>query len=187
MSLILIKSYSLNRKLLCILKWIPLIIIVLFVWLHLRLNYHESNSDQTVNSNKLFNNINKYNKSHTSDESVNRIKETINEINAKQKVLNEEIYGPLKHNDIVIIVQVHNRVNYLSALIKSLEQTKYINDVLLVFSHDVYDNQINSIVNSIKFCKVSQTLFAFNNYMNRFINQSFIYRLSKFSIRFHCN
>jgi hypothetical protein len=160
MSLKLITSYSLNRKLLYILKWIPLIIIVLFVWLHLKLNYNESNSDQTLNSNKL---INYLNKSHTSDESVNRIKETINEINENQKVLNEEIYGPLKQNDIVIIVQVHNRVNYLSALIKSLEQTKHINEVLLVFSHDIYDNQINSIVNSIKFCKVSQTLFSFNS------------------------
>jgi len=158
MSLKLIKSYSLNRKLIYILKWIPLIIIVLFVWLQLRLNYRESNSDQTLNSNQLFNHLNK---SYISDESVNQIKETINEINEKQKVLNEEIYGPLKQNDIVIIVQVHNRVNYLSALIKSFEKTKYINEVLIVFSHDIYDNQINSIVNSIKFCKVSHTLFAF--------------------------
>jgi alpha-1,6-mannosyl-glycoprotein beta-1,2-N-acetylglucosaminyltransferase len=89
------------------------------------------------------------------------MKKTINEINEKQKVLNYEIYGPLKEKDIVIIVQVHNRVQYLSALIKSLEQTKHINEVLIVFSHDIYDDQINSIVNSIKFCKVSYSLFAF--------------------------
>jgi hypothetical protein len=160
MRLILITSYSLNGKLIYILKWISLIIIVLLVWLYLRHNY--SNSDQTLNFNKLFNYSNKW---HIFRESlpisVNQIKQTINEINEKQKVLNYEIYGPLKEKDIVIIVQVHNRVQYLLALIKSLEQTKHINEVLIVFSHDIYDNQINSIVNSIKFCKVSHTLFAF--------------------------
>jgi ribosomal protein S28E/S33 len=144
MSLTLITSYSLNRKIIYILKWISLII-VLLVWLHLRHNYS--------------------NKWHFSRESfpmsVNQMKKTINEINEKQKVLNYEIYGPLKEKDIVIIVQVHNRVQYLSALIKSLEQTKHINEVLIVFSHDIYDYQINSIVNSIKFCKVSHSLFAF--------------------------
>jgi alpha-1,6-mannosyl-glycoprotein beta-1,2-N-acetylglucosaminyltransferase len=132
-------------KLIYILKWISLIIIVLLVWLHLRLNYS--------------------NKSHISRESlpisVNQMKQIINDMNEKQKVLNYEIYGPLKEKDIVIIVQVHNRVQYLLALIKSLEQTKHINEVLIVFSHDIYDNQINSIINSIKFCKVSHTLFAF--------------------------
>jgi ribosomal protein S28E/S33 len=145
MSLTLITSYSLNRKIIYILKWIPLVIIVLLVWLYLRHNYS--------------------NKWHISRESlpisVNQMKKTINEINEKQKVLNYEIYGPLKEKDIVIIVQVHNRVQYLSALIKSLEQTKHINEVLIVFSHDIYDYQINSIVNSIKFCKVSHSLFAF--------------------------
>ncbi len=145
MSLTLITSYSLNRKIIYILKWIPLVIIVLLVWLYLRHNYS--------------------NKWHISRESfpisVNQMKKTINEINEKQKVLNYEIYGPLKEKDIVIIVQVHNRVQYLSALIKSLEQTKHINEVLIVFSHDIYDDQINSIVNSIKFCKVSYSLFAF--------------------------
>ncbi len=160
MRLILITSYSLNGKLIYILKWISLIIIVLLVWLYLRHNY--SNSDQTLNFNKLFNYSNKW---HIFRESlpisVNQMKQTINEINEKQKVLNYEIYGPLKEKDIVIIVQVHNRVQYLLALIKSLEQTKHINEVLIVFSHDIYDNQINSIVNSIKFCKVSHTLFAF--------------------------
>jgi ribosomal protein S28E/S33 len=145
MSITLITSYSLNRKIIYILKWIPLVIIVLLVWLYLRHNYS--------------------NKWHISRESlpisVNQMKKTINEINEKQKVLNYEIYGPLKEKDIVIIVQVHNRVQYLSALIKSLEQTKHINEVLIVFSHDIYDDQINSIVNSIKFCKVSHSLFAF--------------------------
>ncbi len=145
MKLTSITSYSLNMKLIYILKWISLIIIVLLVWLHLRLNYS--------------------NKSHISRESlpisVNQMKQIINDMNEKQKVLNYEIYGPLKEKDIVIIVQVHNRVQYLLALIKSLEQTKHINEVLIVFSHDIYDNQINSIINSIKFCKVSHTLFAF--------------------------
>lgn len=55
---------------------------------------------------------------------------------------------------MVILVQVHSRVSYLNELIKSLQKTNYIEQTLVIFSHDFYDEQINKLVDSIDFCAV---------------------------------
>ena len=54
----------------------------------------------------------------------------------------------------VILVQVHSRLNYLKELIESLRQTKYIEQTLVIFSHDLYDPQMNELIGSIDFCAV---------------------------------
>jgi hypothetical protein len=58
-------------------------------------------------------------------------------------------------NFLIILVQVHSRLNYLKELIESLRQTKYIEETLVVFSHDVYDVEMNKVIESIDFCAVS--------------------------------
>jgi hypothetical protein len=57
-------------------------------------------------------------------------------------------------NFLVILVQVHSRLNYLKELIESLRQTKYIEESLVVFSHDIYDTEMNKLIESIDFCAV---------------------------------
>ncbi len=47
---------------------------------------------------------------------------------------------------LVIVIQVHNRVSYLKELIESLRNTKHIEDALVIFSHDVYANEINDLI-----------------------------------------
>ena len=42
--------------------------------------------------------------------------------------------------------QVHNRVIYLRQLVASLKLARGIQDTLLVFSHDVWDPEINALV-----------------------------------------
>ena len=42
--------------------------------------------------------------------------------------------------------QVHNREAYLRQLISSLSAARHIENTLLVFSHDVWDEEINTLV-----------------------------------------
>ena len=56
---------------------------------------------------------------------------------------------------LVIVIQVHSRLNYLEALIDSLRNTKYIEQALVVFSHDLYIPSMNDLIQRIDFCAVS--------------------------------
>ena len=42
--------------------------------------------------------------------------------------------------------QVHNRVTYLRQLVTSLGLARGIQDTLLVFSHDVWEPEINELI-----------------------------------------
>ncbi|XP_018322845.1 alpha-1,6-mannosyl-glycoprotein 2-beta-N-acetylglucosaminyltransferase-like [Agrilus planipennis] len=76
------------------------------------------------------------------------------------------------HNNysIVIIIQVHDRVQYLNNLIDSLSKVLSISTALLVLSHDVVQEDINNIVRNITFCKVIQIFFPYSiqNYPDKF-------------------
>ncbi|RWS18292.1 alpha-1:6-mannosyl-glycoprotein 2-beta-N-acetylglucosaminyltransferase-like protein, partial [Leptotrombidium deliense] len=69
----------------------------------------------------------------------------INELNRKQKILNENVFGPLKPEDTIIAIQVHDRIDYLTLAISALQQVRGIERTLLIFSHDVFDSEINRI------------------------------------------
>ena len=47
---------------------------------------------------------------------------------------------------VFYLVQVHNREGYLRQLVNSLSAARHIENTLLVFSHDVWDEQINTLV-----------------------------------------
>ncbi|CAL8311882.1 unnamed protein product [Lota lota] len=63
---------------------------------------------------------------------------------------------------LVLVVQVHNRPEYLRLLIKSLESAAEVHGFLVIFSHDYFTEEINSIVQGITFCKVIQIYFPFS-------------------------
>lgn len=90
------------------------------------------------------------------------IKAGIRRYNDEQRVLNEDIFGPLQPDALVVVVQVHTRIVYLRHLIVSLAQAKDIDQVLLVFSHDVYDPEVNELVQAVDFCKVMQIFYPFS-------------------------
>lgn len=90
------------------------------------------------------------------------LRRIVKQANEDQTIRNAEIFGPLETDEAVIIVQVHNRVQYLYALIESLRKTQRINHTLLVFSHDFYDPNINALVNEIDFCKVLQIFYPYS-------------------------
>ena len=92
------------------------------------------------------------------------LSEDIKRTNNEEKLINQEIFGPvnLDKTPTIIVVQVHDRINHLRYLIKSLSIAKGINETLLIFSHDVWDEEINDLVKSIKFAKVLQIYYPFS-------------------------
>lgn len=63
---------------------------------------------------------------------------------------------------LVLVVQVHNRPEYLRLLIRSLQKAAEVHGFLLIFSHDYFSQEINTIVQEITFCKVLQIYFPFS-------------------------
>lgn len=92
-------------------------------------------------------------------EQIQEIREQIQLRSGNETVLNEELFGPVQPDTIVIAVQVHNRLEYLRHLIVSLAQARDIDSVLLIFSHDNFDEDINQLVTTIDFCKVMQIFY----------------------------
>ncbi|XP_046386479.1 alpha-1,6-mannosyl-glycoprotein 2-beta-N-acetylglucosaminyltransferase isoform X1 [Ischnura elegans] len=90
---------------------------------------------------------------------VSEILRRVEKHNELQLVLNEEAFGPVLNDTLIIVVQVHTRIAYLRHLIVSLAQARGIEKALLVFSHDYYDEGINALVRSVDFCKVMQVFY----------------------------
>lgn len=92
--------------------------------------------------------------------SLSQLTESIYAANLKQRVLNADKYPeePL----LVLVVQVHDRADYLKLLIKSLEISQQASNFLLIFSHDFFSEEIEAIVQEITFCKVLQIYFPFS-------------------------
>ena len=65
-------------------------------------------------------------------------------------------------NLLVILIQVHSRLNYLKELVSSLNETKHINETLVIFSHDLIDEKINDFIKTIDFCAVLQIYYPYS-------------------------
>ncbi|XP_024935688.1 alpha-1,6-mannosyl-glycoprotein 2-beta-N-acetylglucosaminyltransferase isoform X2 [Cephus cinctus] len=94
-----------------------------------------------------------------SEQEILDIRRQIQRVNEEQRVFNEEAFGPLASDAPVIVVQVHARLSYLRHLIVSLAQARGIEQALLVFSHDVWNPDINYLVQSVDFCRVMQIFY----------------------------
>jgi alpha-1,6-mannosyl-glycoprotein beta-1,2-N-acetylglucosaminyltransferase len=77
---------------------------------------------------------------------MSEIRRSIERYNEYQTIINEEVFGPLMNDSIILVVQVHKRISYLRHLIVSLAQAGDISQTLLIFSHDFYDEEINELV-----------------------------------------
>ena len=91
--------------------------------------------------------------------------EHIQKINNEEEIKNQEIFGPINNNknSTIIVIQVHDRIHYLRHLINSLNTSIGISQSLIIFSHDVWDEEINQLVESIDFTKVLQIFYPFSN------------------------
>ena len=77
-----------------------------------------------------------------------RILERIDMINTEQSVKNEDIFGAVDNNNTlaVIVVQVHDRLQYLRQLIISFSQVGF-SLIMLDQNIDLLDN-INTVMNN---------------------------------------
>ena len=109
---------------------------------------------------------------------IDRVKETKLEAikqhiafrNRVQIVYNIKKFGlTLGNRSTVMVVQVHNRTLYLRYMIDSLRNVDGIQKTLVIFSHDVYSDEINQIISNITFCPVLQIFFPHSQqlYPNR--------------------
>ena len=57
---------------------------------------------------------------------------------------------------------MHNRISYLRKLLQSLSQAAWIDRALLVFSHNIYSEELNEIIQSIPFAAVMQIHFPYS-------------------------
>lgn len=114
---------------------------------------------------------------------IEKLKKEINSINEKLTIKNENYLKTFKSNNnnilnhnasdkqLIILVQVHNRIIYLKELINSLSKVKFINETLLIFSHDYYDKNINNLIGTINFTAVS--FFGYWSSSRTFLNSLF--------------
>lgn len=90
---------------------------------------------------------------------LSAIKEIIWDVNRHQKILNLDRFDlQASESTVVIVIQVHNRPEYLRHLVRSLSRASEIEQTLLIFSHDYYSDELNDIVGSIDFAPVSDRL-----------------------------
>lgn len=145
---------------------------LLFIWFQ----YSEKSSRPVLNERKISHiddlsvkTINSPNKSQTLEEKIKQLndEQSINNFYFIRQILkNEEIESSKLLNQtnmkypyptpkfMVILIQVHSRLNYLKELINSLRETRNINETLVIFSHDIFDQDINKLIESIDFCAV---------------------------------
>ena len=84
-----------------------------------------------------------------------QLRDVVKSLNAEQLIYNRDKLVALKGDYVVIVVQVHKRVEYFKELLDSLQRAKGIERALLVISHDYYTDEMNALIRMIKFCPVS--------------------------------
>ncbi|CAF89452.1 unnamed protein product, partial [Tetraodon nigroviridis] len=85
------------------------------------------------------------------------------QLNFDQVVRNSEKFKAARQkDDLVVVVQVHNRPDYLRLLVDSLRKARGVESILLIFSHDFWSPEINKLVASVDFCQVLQIFFPFS-------------------------
>ena len=97
----------------------------------------------------------KISENRTVSPEIQKLRDVVRTVNEAEFIRNGDKFGAtLSQGSIVIIVQVHDRGDYFSYLLKSLSRAKGIEEALLVISHDYYSEEINRHVEAIDFCKV---------------------------------
>lgn len=85
------------------------------------------------------------------------------QLNFDQTIRNEDRFKAARQkDDLVVVVQVHNRPDYLKLLVDSLRKARGVESLLLIFSHDYWSPEINRVVASVDFCQVLQIFFPFS-------------------------
>lgn len=96
------------------------------------------------------------------DNQTLRYRSLVYQLNFDQTLRNVDKAGTRAPWELVLVVQVHNRPEYLKLLLDSLSKAQGIENVLLIFSHDFWSTEINQLVAGVDFCPVLQVFFPFS-------------------------
>lgn len=92
---------------------------------------------------------------------IMKMKALIKQINLNQKIFNEHLQESVEPK-YIIVIQVHANVYYFKQLLASLKSAYAISEALLIFSHDVYDHEVNKAVHSVNFAKYMQIFYPYS-------------------------
>ncbi|XP_064630740.1 alpha-1,6-mannosyl-glycoprotein 2-beta-N-acetylglucosaminyltransferase-like [Lineus longissimus] len=99
------------------------------------------------------------------EQNLTAILHSVYEINRQQKIFNREKLEPnfpSDPNSVVIVIQIHYRPVYLRHLVNSLAKARGIENTLVIFSHDIFSNELNDIAESIEAFPVMQIFYPFS-------------------------
>ena len=85
---------------------------------------------------------------------VERLRQWVADQNGAQVVLNVAQFGPVDGVEIVLLVQVHRRLNDFSVFLKALKDVRGIEKTLLIISMDYVFPELEDLVRGVDFCKV---------------------------------
>ncbi|XP_004738785.1 alpha-1,6-mannosyl-glycoprotein 2-beta-N-acetylglucosaminyltransferase [Mustela nigripes] len=91
-----------------------------------------------------------------------RYRSLVYQLNFDQTLRNVDKAGSWAPRELVLVVQVHNRPDYLRLLLDSLRKAQGIDNVLVIFSHDFWSTEINQLIAGVDFCPVLQVFFPFS-------------------------
>ncbi|CAH2981593.1 unnamed protein product [Chilo suppressalis] len=146
----------------------------LIVHIYLLVSYNKLQRIKIIKNYDVYNNETDYIYLN-SDLRFMALKKTLSDIEnirIKIKKLNSDmqVYNPtfvsVDQITIVIVIQVHNRIEYLAEVINSLMTVRGITRAFIVFSHDYYDEDINEMIRSIDFTSSMQIFYPYNKQMH---------------------
>lgn len=113
-------------------------------------NYFLAEEDRQMDIQQYIENIGK----------IMTLRKRINKLNKNPKVkIKPEM---MKKVTVVIVVQVSNRPVYFLEFLKSLQKVMGIMNVVLILSHDFYEEEINNLVSTVQFVTVIQIFYPFS-------------------------
>ncbi|RWS21789.1 alpha-1:6-mannosyl-glycoprotein 2-beta-N-acetylglucosaminyltransferase-like protein [Leptotrombidium deliense] len=139
--------------------WITLYAL-LIVFFALNLREHKTNT--VIENNQYYVKVDESNVIYTKVRNENITQSEVIAINQKQEIRNQNLFSSFKSDDTIIAIQVHNRSEYLKLTVSALQKVKGIEKTLIIFSHSVFDHEINKIVEEVKFAKVMQIFYPFS-------------------------
>lgn len=75
---------------------------------------------------------------------------------------NSDRFPELPNDHLVVVLYVHNRPSYLRVAVQGLSRVEGISEALLIVSHDGFFEEMNAVVDSIRFCQVKQIFAPFS-------------------------
>ncbi|XP_073944653.1 alpha-1,6-mannosyl-glycoprotein 2-beta-N-acetylglucosaminyltransferase-like [Choristoneura fumiferana] len=87
-------------------------------------------------------------------------------LNAERRERNGERWAAPGAAGAVLAVQAGRRAALLQRLLLALAQVEGIEEALLVVSHSFYDDRVNTLVRSVRFCRVLQIFFPHSRQLN---------------------